>query len=664
MQINGRKYTIILLAAFLLIASGVFTRIKAQVSITKIDAVELWAGKEAEIVIRGKNFKEIRTIDSVRIGEWNVKFVPPKKFTSDKKISLKITLPVAIKEGVYDFLMDYTDTTFSKESLKSKIGNKVPRPEMEVYVDGDLTEKNSEIEFETVLSNETTLKKIFIKNMGYKALHLSSLSLSRGFTLNTIIGDPFPDNLELMRGNGLTLVVQFSSQSAGTFPGVISFRSNDKGQDNRYTLKLMAEVEALPEPEFEVTIDSMVFSQNDSALVEYDILSSGIAADKIMYIKNTGETEITLNRPDLPERISLFGDFPLVIPVGEIAQLTLQITPDTSGKPLGNILFNFSDRMKYPFIIRTVGKVIQDTTVTIADKPVAESTQEDDDSVIVANPITVANPEVISPAGDENPDEPIPPDFDWLPIILIGSGILVLSLIIFLIKAFVTKAAANATVVKETTAKTKTAKVPIAKGATTATADANEPTSATTTDVIEPIANELTSATDVSQIATAAGSSLAVASVFQFKPKIDHGSQIIKKSSPLKIDFELTLKPVVDFGLPQISHAEKSLILESAVSLKKLIRDRKKEKQLSRDDLKRIEGIGPKISGILYSSGINSFSQLAGTDINFIKQLLLDAKINIADPSTWPTQAQLAANNEWEKLQSLQDELKGGRVVK
>ena len=31
------------------------------------------------------------------------------------------------------------------------------------------------------------------------------------------------------------------------------------------------------------------------------------------------------------------------------------------------------------------------------------------------------------------------------------------------------------------------------------------------------------------------------------------------------------------------------------------------------------------------------------------------------DPSTWPEQASLAAAGEWDALQALQDELKGGR---
>ena len=82
------------------------------------------------------------------------------------------------------------------------------------------------------------------------------------------------------------------------------------------------------------------------------------------------------------------------------------------------------------------------------------------------------------------------------------------------------------------------------------------------------------------------------------------------------------------------------------------------------DDLKRIEGIGPKISGVLQSAGIATFAQLAAADVEQLKQILEDADPNLlrlADPTSWPQQAGLAAAGEWDNLASLQDALHGGR---
>lgn len=82
---------------------------------------------------------------------------------------------------------------------------------------------------------------------------------------------------------------------------------------------------------------------------------------------------------------------------------------------------------------------------------------------------------------------------------------------------------------------------------------------------------------------------------------------------------------------------------------------------LAPDDLKIIEGIGPKIEKLLNEAGITTFAGLAETEVARLQQILLDAKLRIADPTTWPEQASLAAQGKMDELQALQDSLKGGR---
>ena len=80
------------------------------------------------------------------------------------------------------------------------------------------------------------------------------------------------------------------------------------------------------------------------------------------------------------------------------------------------------------------------------------------------------------------------------------------------------------------------------------------------------------------------------------------------------------------------------------------------------DDLKLIEGIGPKVSQILKEHGIKTFKDLSKKDPEDIKKLLESKGIRgIVDPTTWPEQAKLAAEGKWEELKKLQKELKGGR---
>ncbi len=82
------------------------------------------------------------------------------------------------------------------------------------------------------------------------------------------------------------------------------------------------------------------------------------------------------------------------------------------------------------------------------------------------------------------------------------------------------------------------------------------------------------------------------------------------------------------------------------------------------DDLKRIEGIGPRIAAVLQEAGITTFAQLADADQARLERILEEADprlLRLASPAHWPEQAALAAAGEWEALQALQSELKGGR---
>jgi predicted flap endonuclease-1-like 5' DNA nuclease len=81
------------------------------------------------------------------------------------------------------------------------------------------------------------------------------------------------------------------------------------------------------------------------------------------------------------------------------------------------------------------------------------------------------------------------------------------------------------------------------------------------------------------------------------------------------------------------------------------------------DDLIEIEGIGPKSAGVLHKAGITTFSQLAKTDPQRLREILREADMPSINPDTWPEQARLAAKGDWDGLYALRDELVGGRRV-
>lgn len=78
------------------------------------------------------------------------------------------------------------------------------------------------------------------------------------------------------------------------------------------------------------------------------------------------------------------------------------------------------------------------------------------------------------------------------------------------------------------------------------------------------------------------------------------------------------------------------------------------------DDLKKVEGIGPKIAGTLNEAGINTFQELANTSAEKIAEIISGVRGNHIT-TTWPKQAQMAAEGKWDELKVWQDEMDGGK---
>ena len=79
------------------------------------------------------------------------------------------------------------------------------------------------------------------------------------------------------------------------------------------------------------------------------------------------------------------------------------------------------------------------------------------------------------------------------------------------------------------------------------------------------------------------------------------------------------------------------------------------------DNLELIEGIGPRIAGVLRAAGISTFVQLAETTEDRLEKLLNEARLPFSNPGSWMEQARLAGAGDWDGLKVLQDRLKGGR---
>ncbi len=59
----------------------------------------------------------------------------------------------------------------------------------------------------------------------------------------------------------------------------------------------------------------------------------------------------------------------------------------------------------------------------------------------------------------------------------------------------------------------------------------------------------------------------------------------------------------------------------------------------SKDNLKVIKGIGPKIETLLNENGISTFEDLSLVNIENLKTILLENNLRLANPETWPEDA-------------------------
>ncbi|MEL6274719.1 MAG: helix-hairpin-helix domain-containing protein, partial [Bacteroidota bacterium] len=81
------------------------------------------------------------------------------------------------------------------------------------------------------------------------------------------------------------------------------------------------------------------------------------------------------------------------------------------------------------------------------------------------------------------------------------------------------------------------------------------------------------------------------------------------------------------------------------------------------DDLKIIEGIGPKIEALLKEKGITTLTTLAEAHTDELRSILAAAgsRYRVHNPDSWPAQAKLASQGKLAELKTMQAELNRGK---
>tara|TARA_R110002051_G_scaffold72166_1_gene130525 strand:- start:4433 stop:4990 length:558 start_codon:yes stop_codon:yes gene_type:complete len=87
-------------------------------------------------------------------------------------------------------------------------------------------------------------------------------------------------------------------------------------------------------------------------------------------------------------------------------------------------------------------------------------------------------------------------------------------------------------------------------------------------------------------------------------------------------------------------------------------------KKIKLNDLKVIEGIGPKIEKLFHNFEIKSWENLSEASVNKCQEVLDSGgdRYRIHNPGSWPMQAKMAHEGKWKALARWQEEHKAGKL--
>lgn len=133
----------------------------------------------------------------------------------------------------------------------------------------------------------------------------------------------------------------------------------------------------------------------------------------------------------------------------------------------------------------------------------------------------------------------------------------------------------------------------------------------------------------------------------------------------LKLEADLTAEKaraankVASFAAPVVETSTSNALAFDAGAAKAVF-----GKKIKQDDLKIVEGIGPKIEGLFHSFDIKTWKALSEASVEKCQEVLNSGgdRYKIHKPGTWPKQAKLAYEGKWEELLKWQDELDGGKA--
>ena len=144
------------------------------------------------------------------------------------------------------------------------------------------------------------------------------------------------------------------------------------------------------------------------------------------------------------------------------------------------------------------------------------------------------------------------------------------------------------------------------------------------------------------------------------------GDLALAKGKLREVEHQLSGKISNDLKVLEDAAGLTSLGLSSGTSSSsEIIGSGEKYAKLKSDNLQIIEGIGPKMDEVLKANGVENWSALA-SQISESLRAILDKygdSYRIIDPTTWPQQAKMAVDGNYDGLIALQKNLDTGVAI-
>ncbi len=118
-----------------------------------------------------------------------------------------------------------------------------------------------------------------------------------------------------------------------------------------------------------------------------------------------------------------------------------------------------------------------------------------------------------------------------------------------------------------------------------------------------------------------------------------------------------------DNNLQSVENEALSMAVSNDLPLEEVVADETPMLAMQPDNLKIVEGIGPKIEELCNGIDIWTWKQLSETPVERLQEMLDAAgkRYQIHNPTTWAAQAAMAHEGKWDELKVYQDHLKGGK---